>query len=248
MALALAADAGLRASTADAPRDERPAALAFGASVAVHAGLAAVIALAVGGGGIGPQSPPEASLRATLATPAQRFVEPEPIAPPSPPAARSVASAAPSPKALVTAPFPVPKPAPSKASGEGRVLVQVAEPDVAPTREMLASLNALHPGAIRIVPEFQVEPAGAYPEAALADRRQFSAEIAVAVYPDGSLEVVQGTFEDPIFRDSVRAAVASAKARPPEIDGKAVAGWTLLRFYFEFVGSDAAGPAPAPAR
>jgi outer membrane biosynthesis protein TonB len=190
-------------------------------------------------------------VRATLATPAQSFAAPEPIAPPSPPsppAARSVASAAPSPKARVTAPIPVPKATPSKESAEGRVIVQVAESDVPPTPEMLASLNALHPGAMRIAPEFEVEPIGAYPDAALAERRQFSAEIAVVVHADGRLEVVQGTFEDPIFRDSVRAAVAAAKARPPEVDGKAVTGWTLLRFYFEFVGSQAAGAVAAPTR
>ncbi len=107
-------------------------------------------------------------------------------------------------------------------------------------------MDALHPGAVRIVPEFEVEPAGTYPEAALAERRQFSAEILAVVHEDGRLEVVQGTFEDPIFRDSVRAAVGSAKARPPEVDGKVVTGWTLLRFYFEFVGP-ARGRRAAPA-
>lgn len=244
MSLALAADTDLGASPADAPRDERPAALALGASVAVHAGLAAMVALAVGGSGIGPQAPPEAALRATLATPARKFAAPEPVAPPSPPAPRAVASAAPLPKARVPAPVPLPKATPSKQSGAGRAIVQVAESDVPPTPEILASLNALHAGAVRIVPEFEIEPTGAYPEAALAERRQFSAEIVAIVHVDGRLEVVQGTFEDPIFGDSVRAAVAAAKALQPQADGKAVTGWTLLRFYFEFVGSDAAGAAP----
>jgi hypothetical protein len=246
--LALAADADLRASLADATRDERPVALAFGASVAVHAALAAMVVLAIGGSGGGRQAPPEAALRATLATPAQKFAAPEPVAPPPLPAPHSVATAASLPKSLVTAPVPVPKATPSRGSGEGRVIVQIAASDVPPTPQMLASLDALHPGAVRIVPEFEVEPAGTYPEAALAERRQFGAEILAVVHEDGRLEVVQGTFEDPIFRDSVRAAVGSAKARPPDVDGKVVTGWTLLRFYFEFVGSDASGAAPAPAR
>jgi len=246
--LALAADTDRRTSLADATRNERPVAMAFGASAAVHVALAAIVALAIGGSGVGPQAPPEAALRATLATPAQKFAAPEPVALPPPPLPAPAASVAAAPKALVPAPIPVPKTAPSKESGEGRVIVQVAEPDVLPTPEMLASLDALHSGSVRIVPEFEVEPAGTYPEAALAERRQFSAEIPAVVHEDGSLEVVQGTFEDPIFRDSVRAAVAGAKARPSEVDGKVVTGWTLLRFYFEFVGSDAAGPAPAPAR
>jgi hypothetical protein len=249
MALALAADADLRAFPAGGPRDERPAALAFGASVAVHAALAAVAALAVGSSGSGPPTPPEATLRATLAVRAPSFAGPEPVvASPLPSAPRAVASRAPSPRALVTVPAPVPSATPSTRSGEGRVLVQVAESDVPPTPEVLASLGALHPGAVRILPEFEVEPAGAYPEAALADRRQFSAEIAAVVHADGSLEVVQGTFEDPIFRESVRAAVGAAKAHAPEIDGRSVTGWALLRFYFEFVGPGAAGGAPAPAR
>jgi hypothetical protein len=248
VALALAADADLRASPAEIPRDGRAAALALGASVAVHVALAAVAALAIGGSGGGWQAPTETVLRATLAAPPRKFTAPEPVAPPPPPAPRSVASAAPLPRAPVVAPVAVPRVTPSQRSGEGRVIVQIAEPEVPPTGEMLASLNAHHPGAARIVPEFEVEPAGTYPEAALAERRQFGAEIVAIVHADGRLEVVQGTFEDPTFRDSVRAAVAAAKARPPEVDGKAVAGWTLLRFYFEFVGSDAAGAAPVPAR
>ena len=246
--LALAADADLRASLADATRSDRPVAMAFAASAAVHAALAAVVALAIGGSGIGREAPPEATLRATLATPAQKFVAPEPVALPPPTLPVPTAAVAALPKALGPVPIPAPQPPPVKESGEGRVLVQVAESDVPPTSEMLASLHALHPGAVRIVPEFEAEPAGSYPEAALAERRQFSAEILAVVHEDGSLEVVPGTFEDPIFRDSVRAAVAAAKALPPAVDGKVVTGWTLLRFYFEFVGSDAAGAAPAPVR
>jgi len=246
--LALATDADRRASLADAKHNERPVAMAFGASVAVHAALAAMVALAIGGSGVDRQAPTEAALRATLATPAQKFALPEPVAVPPPPLPAPTAAVAALPKALVPAPIPVPKQPPIKGSGEGRVIVQVAEPDVLPTPEMLASLDALHPGSARIVPEFEVEPAGTYPEAALAEKRQFSAEILAVVHEDGSLEVVPGTFEDPIFRDSVRAAVAAAKARPPEVDGKVVTGWTLLRFYFEFVGSDASGAAPAPVR
>ena len=246
--LALAADVDLRASLADAMRNERPVAFAFGASLAVHAALAAMVVLVIGGSGVGRQAPPEAALRATLATPAQKFAAPEPVALPPPTLPVTSAAGAALPKALVPVPIPAPKPPAVKEPGEGRVLVQVAESDVAPTPEMLASLHALHPGAVRIVPEFEAEPAGSYPEAALAERRQFSAEILAVVHEDGSLEVVPGTFEDPIFRDSVRAAVAAAKALPPAVDGKVVTGWTLLRFYFEFVGSDAAGAAPAPVR
>jgi outer membrane biosynthesis protein TonB len=245
---ALVADADLRAPLADATYVDRPVAFAFGASMAVHAALAAMVALLIGGSGIGRPVPPDATLRATLATPAQKFVAPEPVAAPPPPVPPSAATDAVLPKAFVPTPIPAPKPPPVKDSGEGRVFVQVVESDVPLAPELLGSLGALHPGAVRIVPEFEVEPAGTYPEAALAERRQFSAEILTVVHEDGSLEVVQGTFEDPIFRDSVRAAVATAKARPPEADGKVVTGWTLLRFYFEFVGSDAARAAPAPTR
>jgi outer membrane biosynthesis protein TonB len=246
--LTLVADADLRAPLADATYGDRPVAFAFGASVAVHAALAAMVALVIGGTGVGRQSPPDATLRATLATPAQKFVAPEPVAAPPPPVPTSAVADAAPPKALVPTPIPAPKPPPVKDSGEGRVFVQVVESDVPLAPELLGSLGALHPGAVRIVPEFEVEPAGTYPEAALAERRQLSAEILAVVHEDGSLEVVQGTFEDPIFRDSVRAAVAAAKARPPEVDGKVVTGWTLLRFYFEFVGSAAAGTASAPTR
>ena len=241
-------DADVRAVPDSSARNRRPVAAAFAASALVHALLALVAALVIGGSGIGRQTPPDLTLRARLSTPAQKFVAPEPVAlpPPSPPA--PTAHVSPLPMALVPAPIPARSPSTIKGSGEGRVLVQVAEADVPPAAGLLASLNALHPGAVRVVPEFEVEPAGSYPDAALAERRQFSAEIAAIVHADGHLEVVQGTFEDPIFKDSVRAAVAAAKARPPEVDGKVVTGWTLLRFYFEFVGSDATATAPAPTR
>jgi len=245
--LALAADFHPRASPAATTRDRRPIAAAFAASAAVHGALTVIVALVVGGGGIGLEVPPEAALRARLASPAQKFAVPEPVAQP-PPLQAPVASVSRQPKAHLPAPIPAPRALPVNGSGEGRLIVHAAETDVVPAPEMLAVLEGLHPGAVRIVPEFEAEPAGSYPEAALAERRQFSAEILAVVHEDGSLEVVPGTFEDPIFRDSVRAAVAAAKALPPQVDGKAVTGWTLLRFYFEFVGSDAAGPAPAPAR
>jgi hypothetical protein len=246
--LALVADADLRAPLVRTTREDRPVAFAFGASVAAHAALAAMVALVIGGTGAGRQSPPDTALRATLTTPAQKFVAPEPVALPAPPVPAPIATDVALPRAVLSTPIPAAKPPPVKDSGVGRVFVQVVEPDVPLAPELLGSLDALHPGAVRVAPEFEVEPAGIYPEAAIAERRQFSAEILAVVHEDGSLEVVQGTFEDPIFRDSVRAAVAAAKARPPEVDGKVVTGWTLLRFYFEFVGSDAAAATPAPVR
>jgi len=245
--LALAADVHPRASRPAITRDERPVVAAFAASASLHGVFAVIVALAVGGGGIGRQVPPEAALRATLTTPAQKFAATEPVASP-PPLQAPVATVSLQPKARLPAPIPTPKELPVDGSGEGRLIVHVAETDVVPAPGMLAALEGLHPGAVRIVPEFEVAPAGAYPEAALVEKRQFSTEILVVVHEDGRLEVAQGTFEDPIFGDSVRAALASAKAQPPVVDGKAVTGWTVLRFYYEFVGAGVVGAAHDPTR
>ena len=137
--LTLVADADLRAPLADATYGDRPVAFAFGASVAVHAALAAMVALVIGGTGVGRQSPPDATLRATLATPAQKFVAPEPVAAPPPPVPTSAVADAAPPKALVPTPIPAPKPPPVKDSGEGRVFVQVVESDVPLAPELLGS-------------------------------------------------------------------------------------------------------------
>jgi len=247
--LAVTADAGLCPSPAATARNTRPVAAAFAASAIVHAALALLVALAVGGADIGRDAPSPSALRATLSEPPQKFVLPEPA--PKQPAVEEAATALPAPsrpKALVPVPTPPPPPSEVKGSGEGRLMVQVAEAEETPYPAALAGLLRAHPGAVRVVPEFEVEPAGVYPEAALAARRQLSASILAIVHEDGRLELAPGTFEDPIFRESARAALTSAKARPPEVDGKAVKGWALLRFYYESVGPGEATASPDSAR
>jgi hypothetical protein len=221
--------------------DRRPVVAALAASGAVHALLVLVAALAVGGSGAGsvPAAPP--ALRATLATPPQRFVVPDPPAPaPAPqplPALDEAASARP--PAPLALPLPRVVPAQDQSPGEGRAVVHVAADDLVPEPAALASLLVVHPDALRVVPEFEVAPEAGYPAAAIAERRQFAADILAIVGEDGSLALVEGTFEDPIFGASVREALAGAKAVPPQVDGKPFTGWTLLRFYYEYVGSGA---------
>jgi len=242
--LALAPDFDLRATLPVARRGGRPVAAAFAASAAVHGALAVAVVFALGGSGIGQPLAPEAPLRATLAAPPQKFAVPEP-APAVVEPAHAGPSLSPLPKALVRSPLP-PTPPPADASrGDGRLMVQAAEPDEAPDAAALAGLLGAHPGAVRVVPDFEIEPASIYPEAALAERRQLTALVLAIVHEDGRVEVAPGTFEDPVFGASARAALASAKARPPEVGGKAVTGWALLRYYYEFVGADATAAAPA---
>jgi hypothetical protein len=235
---------------AEVEQDRRPIVAACAASAALHALLGVLAALAIGGGGVGRASPAESGLRATLASPAQKFVTPEPardvLPPPAVPAPTVPATAMP--KALVPLPVPAAPAAKVKGSGEGRVILHVAEPDEPPEPAVLGALREAHPGAVRIVPEFDVEPAGVYPEAALSARRQAVVTIVAVVHEDGRLEVAPGTFDDPLFGASIREALASSKARPPLADGKPVTGWALLRFYYEFVGSGAAPAVALPSR
>lgn len=132
--------------------------------------------------------------------------------------------------------------------GLGRVVVQIAEPDETPEPAALAGLRRAHPRAVRVVPEFESEPAGIYPDAALTARRQSIVSVVVVVHADGRVELAPETFDEPLFGASIRNALAAAKARPPEVDAKPATGWALLRFYFEFVGSDPAADAPASSR
>lgn len=227
-------------------RDRRPIAAALAASGAVHALLVLVAALVVGGSGAGsaPAAPP--TLRATLATPLQRFVVPEPPAPaPAPEPVPTLDPAASGrPAAPLALPLPRVAPAQDLSQGEGRAVVHVAAEDLVPEPAALASLLAAHPEAVRVVPEFEVPPEAGYPAAAIASRRQFAADILAVVGEDGHFAPVDGTFEDPVFGESIREALAGARAVPPQVDGKPVTGWALLRFYYEYVGADAAA-APA---
>ena len=242
---ALAADAELRATLPAATRDARPVAAAAAASALIHALLALVAALAIGGSGAGAPPVPAVPLRATLATPPQKFAVPERPTPP-PPAASADAPASPLPNAVLPLPIPAAPPAKVKGSGEGRVIVHVAEPDESPDPAVLAALQRAHPGAVRVVPEFETEPAGVYPQAALPARRQAIVPVVVVVQRDGRVELAPGTFDEPLFGASIREALAAARARPPDAGGTPVAGWALLRFYFEFVGADAAAAAESP--
>jgi len=242
----VAADARSDPSRTATQPGERPIAAAFAASAAVHALVAVLAALAIGGGGVARDPAPRSALRATLAAPPQKFVMPEPARTPTivePASSHTYAS--PRPRALVPVPIPPPRPAEVKGTNEGRATVSIAGADEAPDAAALARLLRAHPKARRVEPDFETEPTVRYPQAALAERRQFEATVLTLVHDDGRLEAAPGTFEDPIFRDSVRAALASAKARPPEIDGTAVTGWALLRFYYEFVGATDAAPDPA---
>ncbi len=247
---ALTADVESAVPPAGAERGRRAIAAAFATSAAFHALLAALAALAIGGGSSGREVLAPDGLRATLASPAQNFVAPEPARDVVPPPVVNAPTAAASamPKALVPLLIPKAPAAKVNGSGEGRVILHVAEPDEPPDPAVLGALREAHPGALRIAPEFDVEPAGVYPEAALAARRQAVVAVVAVVREDGRLEVAPGTFDDPLFGVSIREALAGAKAVPPQVDGKPVTGWALLRFYYEFVGSGAAPASAMPSR
>jgi hypothetical protein len=247
---ALIADVEFAVPPGGVEQDQRPIAAAFAASAALHALVGIIGVLAIGGGGGDRVLPALDGLRATLASPAQKFVAPEPlrdvVPPPAVPAPTAPASAMP--KALASLPMPMAPAAKVKGSGEGRVILHVAEPDELPDPAVLGALREAHPGAMRVAPEFDVEPAGVYPEAALAARRQAVVAVVAVVHEDGRVELSPGTFDDPVFGTSIRDALAAAKARPPQVDGRPVTGWALLRFYYEFVGSGAAPAAAEPSR
>lgn len=208
---------------------------AIAGSLTVHAALLAALALVTGIGASAPEAPLDRGpLRATLAS-----APPAPVAPreravaPDPSAYRPLV---PAPK---TAPLPVPlnpkRPAPlSMLDGRASILPDDGTPVDSSIEEAIASM---YPGAARGGVEFDVLPLPRYPEAARKERRQLFLRVPVVVKEDGSVEVAEGTFDDPLFGDAIREALAGAKAQPQVVDGAPRAIWTVLTFYFEFYAS-----------
>lgn len=229
-------------STSPAPCERREPggprfATALVGSLAVHAILFALLAIAVGVGGREAGTPFTGEpLRARLVAPAAAPVPSRP-APSAEPLARP--AIAPSAPARATAALPVPLPpraaAPAAADFAGRSAV--LPDDGAPVdAALLAVVDALHPGAAREAVEFEVLPEPRYPDAARAERRQLFLRVPAIVKDDGSVEVVEGTFDEPLFGPAVRETLAGAKARPS--GGPASqARWTVLTFYFESYAS-----------
>ncbi len=71
----------------------------------------------------------------------------------------------------------------------------------------------------------------------VADKRPRHVTVVAIIHQDGRVELLPGSFEDPLFTPSTKASLARARARPHEVDGRLRIGWTLLSFGFEFVGA-----------
>ena len=231
----------ISASSASPEPREAPGprfATALAGSLAVHAFILALAALAVGVGGREAGSPFSGEpLRARLVVPAPA-PEPARPAPPAEPPSRT--GFAPSASAPATAPIPVPVPAKAKtppvAAFEERSAV--LPDDGAPVdAALLAVVDALYPGAARETVEFEVLPEPRYPDAARAEHRQLFLRVAAVVKDDGSVEVVEGTFDEPLFGAAVREALAGARARPASGGAASPTRWTVLTFYFESYAS-----------
>jgi hypothetical protein len=211
---------------------------ALAGSVAVHAMLLALLAIAVGVGGHEAGTPFTGEpLRARLAAAAAAPEASRP-APSADPLARP--ALAPSAPALATAALPVPLPPkaaiPAAADFGGRSAV-LPDDGTPVDAALLAVVDALHPGAVREAVEFEVLPEPRYPDAARDERRQLFLRVAAIVKDDGSVEVVEGTFDEPRFGAAVREALAGAKARPASGAAASPPRWTVLTFYFESYGS-----------
>jgi hypothetical protein len=203
-------------------------------STALHGLAALVIAMLISGTAGVEQPPPRSTIRATLASPAPKFVvaEPEPSsptlpAPPVRPPAESVVASVP------LSPRAVPR---EKPSPQGQVIIGPLGTGEAVDRAIESAVRRMYAGAVRAEAEFETPPTGIYPKAALADRRQFQINVAVIVHEDGRVELAQGTFDDTVFAPAIRAALATAKARPLEVNGHVKTSWALVSFTFEYVG------------
>ena len=207
------------------------------ASLVLHAIAIAALSMVVGIGAAGRGQPfARPPIVATLTTPPQKFALPETPAIPSP------SPLAPSTQADTTAPLPVPlKRKPSvpavKGSPQGLVTINFTPLDQPVDPALAARIALVHPDAVRGTPEFEAQPRGIYPLGAVARRMQIDFLVPVVVLEDGSVEVIPGTFDDPLFGPSIRAGLTHARARPAvNAAGRTVPLWSVLSYAFEFAG------------
>jgi hypothetical protein len=203
-------------------------------SLLIHALAIGGLALFVGVGGSGRGVPfTGATLVATLASPPKSAPL---VAAPAP------APIAPSAQAASTAPVPLPiapKPRATafKGSAEGMATINLVAEDHPVDPAVVALIARSHPDAVRGRLEFDPQPRGIYPLAAVEKRLQIDFVVPVVVLEDGRVEVANGTFDDPLFGAAIRAGLREARARPAvNAAGRTVPLWGLLSFAFEFVG------------
>lgn len=219
-----------------APPERPRLAAALAGSLAVHLFGAVAVWTAVGLGDRWPGSPfATPPLRAVLATPAT-------VTAPAPMPASATAGPTRSAvlrEAAAPAPVPLPTPyAPAASPPDLPGVVSVLPDDGAPLAPSLArAVASVYPGAFRAPPQFDVAPAGRYPEAARHARVQALVPVVVIVRDDGTVEVAAGTFDDPLFGATIEEALAGAKAQPAIVDGVPRTTWSVLTFYFEAYGS-----------
>jgi hypothetical protein len=221
-----------------APPRERSTSLRLAVmlSLAMHGALVGLLALLASTGAAVRSDPFGGTpLTARLTTPAQKFVVPVVEPAPLPESAIAPSSSVGQPASL---PVPLDRKAAAKPRGtpQGVVWIEVQD-EATPLDPALENvLRNVYPDALRQPPDFEIEPAALYPEKALPRRRQAMLDVLVIVREDGSVEAAPGTLADPVFGDSIRAALAGAKARPAVVDGQPRQTWSLLRFAYEFVG------------
>lgn len=210
--------------------------VAVAISLAMHVALGLILGRFVVGGAEGRASPFAGEpLRATLTSPAQRFAIPESAgsadAQLAPPAAGAAETGLPAPEKKERTRQP------GGSGVYGQVIVNPLGQDEPVDPRMEHVITQIYPGAVRATPEFEKPPVAAYPDAALKDRRQVYIVVLVVVLEDGSVELAQGTYDDPLFGPSIKAALAHAKARPAIVDGEPRPIWTPMSFTFEVVGN-----------
>lgn len=234
---ALTLDDYLLSGVRSAKRRARQLAKPFVASLAVHAVAAALLAWLVTGGGASRVAGSHSLIQATLTAPAQKFVVPDPPVQPAPAAHAVGPLPGPQPSLLPVPLKPAPTRSPPKGASEGRVTIDALDASHAVEPALEALLQQLHPQAVRAAPDFEVPPPSIYPKAALPDKRQLNLVVLVVIHEDGRVGLLEGSFADPMFGPSIDASLASARARPYQVDGKARTSWSLMSFAFEFVGA-----------
>jgi len=204
-------------------------------SLALHGVAAAVLAWLLSGGGGTILQVEKPALRATLTTPAQRFVVPEQT-PPPPPAQKAQPLPTPARPAALPVPLKRSVAAPLKGTPGGQVTINLVDSPEPLEPALEAVLRQSYPGAAPATPEFEAMPVAIYPKAALADQRNVHLRVLVIMHEDGRVELAAGSLHDPLFEPSVRDALARARVRPAAEQGRPAVAWAFLLFSYEFVG------------
>ncbi len=215
--------------------DARSLAFPVIVSTALHGLAALVIAMLAAGGARVDAPPPRSTIQATLASPAPRFVVPSPSLRPHPCANRRSVRRRNRRRARAAEPSRGATPEPTS---QGQVIIGVlgtgeAVDGAVESRRARSCIRA--PCAPR-------RSSRRRPPASIRKPRWPIDASSRSTSPSSCTRTAasswrRATFDDTVFAPAIRAALATAKARPLEVNGQVKTSWALVSFTFEYVGA-----------